>query len=404
MSWRERYLEASFRGVKFYVTASPAEFGRHKVVHEFPSATEPYIEDQGKKAARYPIEGFVIGEDYNFTRDLLIKASEEIGAGELVHPFLGIKSVECLSLKVRESFDEGSLAALTFQFVEAGTERFGFPVVDEILTLLEAVDDFLLDQVLAFQKVFSVLKAPGYIIDSAAGLLGRLADTITSQNGLGVIGATIDDLSESILGFRQEAISLVKAPKDLAEAITSALEDLAASFDSPLDGITSLARVARTELQTLAPSPFETATRKREQQNARSLAFVSKAAAVTAAVRSLASFTELSRPNRVLSTTDAIKLRDQIIEILDDLIMDADFSAGFHAMIRLKTSLLKAIPTGIDLVPSKTILVPTPTTAFNLATELYGDPSRYFEIIDRNGIENPALILPGTSIEYIASS
>ncbi|NRA68808.1 MAG: DNA circularization N-terminal domain-containing protein [Pseudobacteriovorax sp.] len=402
MSWRERYLEASFRGVKFFVTASPAEFGRHKIVHEFPSAVDPYIEDMGKKARIYPIEGFVIGDDYNFTRDLLIKASEEIGPGELIHPFLGIKSAHCLSLKLSESFDEGSLASFSFEFVEAGTAIFGAPIVDEILALIDTARDFLLDQILSFQQTFSVLKAPGYIVESASGLIDEIGDAIISQNGLGVIGSTINGLSDSIQDFKNEAKQLTESPKELTELIVSAFERLADSFSSGPDGVKAVIRASRTNLKVSKPSPFQTSNRNRESENLKALQFIVETSAVFAATNRLSKILS-SRQNKptVISTSDATSLRDEIITSIDRLLERTEYADGYNSRLQLKASLLKTIPDSIELANSESIIIETPTTPFNLSTKLYGSPDRFAELIERNQIQNPTILKPGTKLEFI---
>ena len=405
MTWRDRYLEASFRGIKFYVTASPAEFGRHKIVHEFPSAIDPYIEDMGKKARRYPIEGFVIGDDYNFTRDLLINAAEEIGPGELVHPFLGIKSVECLNLKLTESFDEGSMAILSFEFVETGTASFGVSLIDETLALIDTARDFLLDQILAFQEIFSVIKAPGYIIDSATGLIDQIGDAIVSQNGLGVIGTTLGDLAGSVDDFKNEAKQLFDSPKELADAIVSSFENLAESFRSGPDGIRAVLRASRAELQIEKPSPFQTGSRKREKENLKSLEFIKNTASVYAATIRLAEvLSNIDSEPRVISSEDAIRLRDEIVASLDRLLELTELQDGYQTRLKLKASLLKTIPDAINLANSNTVTLERPTTPYNLAAKLYGSSDRFEELLERNQILNPSIIKPGTKIEFITQS
>src|SRR4051812_2658899 len=92
--WLQNFRPASFRGVVFQIDAADGEFGRRKVTHEYPQRDVPYTEDLGRRGRRFTITGYLVGGDYQTTRDELIEASEEEGAGELIHPYMGALQVE----------------------------------------------------------------------------------------------------------------------------------------------------------------------------------------------------------------------------------------------------------------------------------------------------------------------
>ena len=84
MSWRDRLLPASYRGVAFHVASHQSEAaGRRVAVHEYPGRDLPYAEDLGRRASEYTLQAYVVGRDYDRARDALVAACALPGAGRL---------------------------------------------------------------------------------------------------------------------------------------------------------------------------------------------------------------------------------------------------------------------------------------------------------------------------------
>ena len=125
MAWRDNLVQASFRGVRFSVDETEAPIaGRRVAVHEYPGRDQPFVEDMGRVTKRWTIEAFVLGEDYDVTRDELIEASDMPGPGELVHPYLGSLQVFCTACSLTERTREGRMARFSLSFVEAGENQY----------------------------------------------------------------------------------------------------------------------------------------------------------------------------------------------------------------------------------------------------------------------------------------
>ncbi len=289
MSWNTRFQEASFRGIAFHIKRSPAKFGRNKIVHEFPYSEKPIVEDTGKSTQRFPIEGFVIGDDYDLTRDQLIKAVEKPGPGKLIHPYLGIKSVECLEFEVDESFRDGNYARLRFEFIEAGDKDSIFGFVDKALELIDDAKDYIDNIILDFEEVFSVLSAPAYVVASAASLVDKAGDFVLSKNGLGAIQSSVSDLSIAVNGLKQESKSLVRSPDLLASRTLESITALGNSFSGKVDGIRAVTGVSETKLEG-QPSLFNTATRRKEQANRKAYEGLIRAGSIGVAAILLSDF------------------------------------------------------------------------------------------------------------------
>ena len=125
MAWKDRLLRASFRGVEFGIDSHDTQAaGRRAAIHEYPTQDRPLAEDLGRRTKRYEINGWIVGENYDRTRDRLIRACDQAGPGELVHPYLGTVQALCLELDVSERTSEGRMCRVTLRCVDAGTNEF----------------------------------------------------------------------------------------------------------------------------------------------------------------------------------------------------------------------------------------------------------------------------------------
>jgi len=84
--------QGSFRGVPFLFVGSSTSAGRKNIFYEYPNTDKRGVSDLGKNLKSFSLTIHIAGDnssDYKQNRDRLITALESIGAGILVHPFLG---------------------------------------------------------------------------------------------------------------------------------------------------------------------------------------------------------------------------------------------------------------------------------------------------------------------------
>jgi prophage DNA circulation protein len=79
----------------------------------------------GKRATRHPVEGYLIGKNYLSDRDALIKACEDDGPAQLVHPLLGTMTVMCDTYTCTETRVKGGFCVFNMNFIEAGDASAG---------------------------------------------------------------------------------------------------------------------------------------------------------------------------------------------------------------------------------------------------------------------------------------
>ncbi|MEM9378412.1 MAG: DNA circularization N-terminal domain-containing protein [Planctomycetota bacterium] len=233
MTWRDRLLEASFRGVPFYVDAHGAEGGRRLVGHEFPGRDGPLVQDLGRATESLRIRAYLVGDDYDLERDRLLAAAREAGPGELVHPYLGTLSVRCAAFRVQETRRDGGICTIALSFIESGVEDAGLfrSSGDAVAEVQEAADAVVLVQVEEFPDAVEGLGRSSSVTAAIAGEVDRFAALVAGAPLTGPVDelATLQRDAERLV---DSALGLVATPARLAELGRDLIFGLAASFDS----------------------------------------------------------------------------------------------------------------------------------------------------------------------------
>eukprot|EP01037_Dinobryon_pediforme_P022826 gene22826-24105_t len=185
-SWKLSLVPASFRGAQFHVEQGSKSSGRRNVVHEYPKRDDPYTEDMGRRAKKFQIAAYVIGESYTDDRDALIDACEVEGSGTLVHPTMGMLEVICDSYSCQESRQEGGMARFEMNFVEAGTTPFTAATMGTQAVASTAADN--------------AGAAAASAVDTAVGTWSFVAAIATTAPSGSAAGATLHQLC-GILSF-----------------------------------------------------------------------------------------------------------------------------------------------------------------------------------------------------------
>lgn len=398
MTWREdlrrvsvggrRLVGASFRGVGFLVEASDRSGGRRAVVHEFPLRDDPFVEDLGRKARTFRVDGYVIGDDYLTQKNALIDALESTaGPGEVILPFWGGRAIRaiCVSLSVRETRADGGMATFAIEFAETPAQA---PVPVEVVDAAEQVADSADEAITAtdaeFQESYDVTGLPSFAITSAetaltsaaAALESTLAPVITDTQELA-------EMTGRIAVLTAQAASLVRQPAEVLtefRAIITGLVETAAS--APGAVVDALVESYTADLGQVVIET--TATRERELANQ---------AAMTGALRRVMS-AEAARLAPLVpyaSLEEAMATRDTIAAQLEEQASTAGDTA-YPALVNLRSELLRAVPGDAVFARVVTVTRPVPIPSLLLAYQLYGSVALEVDIIERNAIEHPGFI------------
>ncbi|MBI5919021.1 MAG: DNA circularization N-terminal domain-containing protein [Nitrosomonadales bacterium] len=224
MSWRDRMVTASFRGNQFLTESHDTKGGRRLIVHEYPGAEEPVVEDLGGKAGEFHLTAYFIGPDYDLSRDAFLLALNTPGAEWLYHPWRGPLWVCARDWSVSESNDRGGYCAISVNFVPGGMVQS--ILVDRTDTAAEKIKGFGVMQDLALEPMSST--STESMIATVRAQLDRV------RNLLSLSSLPLSWISQArilIDGIKGDMAALLATPSDYAAALRS-LSDLLGAGDT----------------------------------------------------------------------------------------------------------------------------------------------------------------------------
>ncbi len=370
MSYLDRLETATWKGLAFLTDSHEAKHGRRLVVHEFPGADEPIVEDLGGKAREWRVTAYCIGADYDLQRNKLLALLAGGGADWLTHPWLGRLWVRPQEWSVSESNDRGGMAVVSIGFV-AGGRAPSVPQVDMADAAIGAARRASAAAVEAFDLAPMSADVLTRWVAVVQGELTALRKVV-SLSALPVTWANA--VSTQIEGVRTELRLLVAQPQAYANALagignalgaTSGVDD--AARPRVVGRLASAALKGRT-----AGGDALTANLAAEAQLRRRLL------AVAAAEAAIADYVTAS--DRDASLASALAAIDALLPSAADEVFDA--------LLTLRTGLLEAL-LAQDLAPAEARDVVAPMPATVLAHRLEADE----EVFNRtNAVRHPLFV------------
>ena len=233
MTWKDNLQEASFKGLKFYVTSHSFSAGRRLISHEFPYHDEPYLEDMGRKSREYRVEGFLLDySGYFTTRDRIIDAVETKGPGWLMHPYLGQLKVKCESIDIRESIQGGGYVSLSFVFKEDVNNGIAKDIPNKKvivknanLKTLSDVEKFYKDAYELLDKASEKRKEYTEIVNQAVNDINK-AEKLASD-----VADVVNDVSRFIKEVSSAMDKIIDSPDLIMSFFESAFNGLSYAVD-----------------------------------------------------------------------------------------------------------------------------------------------------------------------------
>lgn len=395
MAWRKNLRPASFRGVPFFVDGSQFTSGRRVVLHEYPDRDDPYSEDLGRIGKTWKVDGHILGENYDTLKKKLIKACEEEGPGELIHPYYGTLKVNCGAISIDEDTKEGGIAKVSFQFYESGDNRYPKKINGKIGQLLNKAQAATSAAKKAFDTVMTISKLPGHAVDSMRAAVAAATEAFNdATSGVATIADNMADLAYSLRNLKAETNDLLQSPAKLSQRLLDSL--------ALLESACSTSKGRYDALQTLfdfgnddTPIPTTTPTREREAENKQVFDdFIQQAALIEATIQ--------TGEIEFQSVEEASEVREflrDLIELQIETTTDDDLFQALKDLLAELVSLLPDVDTDIPSIQNITLEQTTP--AIIVAYDLFESPFVEEDFISRNKIAHPGFVPPGIELEII---
>ena len=407
--WRKQLKPASFRGVPFSVKTAQTLVGRRVVVHEYPQRDDPWPEDMGLKANAFTIEAFVVGPDYFKARDALIDVLCQAGAGTLIHPYYGQRTVTLVNpARITESPEEGGLARFSLDFIEAGENTEPSARQDTQDAVDTAADDANAMVGKDFADTYSIEKSPDFVGKAALDLAN---DTMRRIDGLR--RALVPDLAMfspymgAATALMGSVTALIRAPAAFAQGILGmigALKSLALSPKYALNSYKALFDYGNTYPKVRVTTP----ARQQQANNQQAIAALTRRGALVEAGR-VASRVPFA------TAAEALIVRDDLAARLDDEAAGVVPAPGggtviipvseplYQALSALRVAVVRDLTArAINAPRVASVTLPATLPALVVAYRIHGDARRADEIIERNAVRHPGFVPGGVALEVIS--
>lgn len=416
MAWKDRLQPASFRGVGFFVKTDEAEFGRRQVMHVAALVDVPSLEDLGRSADVFQVEGYLVGDDYDLQLAQLIKAIRDTpGEGRLVHPHFGDRSVGASGFRVRHDNAEGRMCRFTVSFAEAG--ELGQPsiTIDSPNVLAARSEDIQEASRDSFLERFGVDGFPQFVRESVIDQLNQMSDFLASPGDFsntlfsdstsvfGAVGEFVTGDSDLIPAFQQSVArfsrnigSLVSSPAELAVSLTSLISGIRRSFGSSSSSILG-------SLYNLFPSSPPRRTIGLTPSRAQVIANTeSVAQLVNQAVVAELAVVVVSKDYQTFD--EAIESRDSLAELIDQQSEITPSDEVYTQLTQARAEVIQGLPRA-DQDTSRLVPYTPPSTkpALVIAQALYDDAKREADIVRRNSVRHPGFVTGAKPLQVVTN-
>ncbi|QLR13812.1 DNA circularization N-terminal domain-containing protein [Citrobacter freundii] len=423
MAWKDRLVDASFRGVPFKTEDESLTAGRRVETHEFVNRNKPYTEDLGKATSRPKFSAYVIGDDCYEQRDRLIEALNKPGPGTLIHPAYGEMSV-CVDgeINVSSSSSEGRMVRFDLRFVEAGELTYptsGTATANTLVSSCSALDDCISDN---FDQ-FGMDGMPDFVqsgvIDDATSMLGYVSDKM----------AMVDSGISAAARLMQGDISVLLPPPSSGKGFVDQLQAMWRSGNRLSGNVSDLFTMIKNFSgismgSDLAPrgvwkTDSKTTQSQKQQSNyvagaVRTTAISEAAYAVTTLPAPVVTTSEQSQQSTgwpsvthpelnnapdeatvvdVPTWDDLVDIRDTLNTAIDKELSRTTDDRLFLALRRVKSDLNNDIKH--RLIQTQKTVIRTPdevTPALVLAATWFDNASRESDIVRRNAVAHPGFV------------
>ncbi|WP_176123259.1 DNA circularization N-terminal domain-containing protein [Paraburkholderia youngii] len=412
-------IKASFRGVEFETESNGDAGGRRIVTHEYPNREDWYNEDLG--AAKEPIkfEGYITEPDLALKRERLLAALRQKGLGSFYHPYeRAFIDVSVATWELHASKDQLGRFDLSLEMVREGGEASPLQVTNNRGLLADAAQSLNDQSIVAYLDSIASGSMTHDVREAVDGYLSTTIDWVQQARALSFIPsdfdfqglvATVSDFTTGSFATLDVALSLVNLVQGLTSAFDQRIDQPAMTLNGvpPIDVQTSPMtnfQPASLLMQSLRDTSDITLPRvagssgQTQIQNAAAQAIESLISRV--ALGELASsMLDAPYPDRDSAMAARYDFAQRIVDAQAQAARDQRME--IHQTL---TDLLRHV--GEQFAAISDLLEPLDTltgsvrrSSLSVAYDLYDDPTRAVDLIDRNGVMNGSFLPP--EIQYV---
>jgi len=388
MSLLEELHPASYKGVKFFMTASNITGGGKTVRHEFPNSDKQTIEHLGLAPRVFNITAVIAGDSYIQDRNDFLAAIETKTPGVLIHPWFGqLENYIARTYTLLENLT--SLGEAKFRVVFEISNSDGIPVkAQNTLSIIEAANDKTIATIITdFTENYRVTNS---FIGNFSDATSKVNNLITEfRNNITIIAAIViaevNTLTQELENLENNVNGLVQQPGELIEDISELFSTTDKLYATPANTVIVLNGFFDFGDNDVAINP--TTAGLTERLNDRNI--------LNQANQALAlSYSYFNTAQIVFDTVDQIDKSADALEVQYKKIIDrAGLTNETKSIITDMRAAMQEFFDEQRLIASQILTVDTYlTSARLLAFQYYEDSSRAPQLIELNGFKDVSFI------------
>lgn len=394
MSWRDEYLEASFRDVPFYIRGARTVGGRRIAVHKYPRRDDIEHEDLGADDTSFVFDAFVIGDDYFDARNKLENSFRAGTPGILIHPYQNALNVVVDRYTLTETADRGGVASFSVTFLLEPEDAVAVrPDTTEQVELARQQLDTATSE--WFEESYDTDNKPVSVLADAQSTLSKSFAAMDKAKRAAATSAefkrNLASAIGSVVALRVNAGAIAFTFKGLIDFGVAAV-DVVSDLFSPKDQLREQRQLLSTTTSPLVETSEDIALDDdypaRQIQKLMALNTVSSSASLI----TQASFG---------SVDEADEEQGLLFDTISDLERDSSLSDAVLSALRdvRKTIFNYIQEEEVKLPLVVTVRSPQMTNTLTLSYKQYGNLDEAEDIADRNELVHPGFIPKATDIE-----
>lgn len=369
----------SFNSVPFFVEESNTNGGRNVVTTALPFTDQHINEDVGKQIREFSIRFYLVGENCESQRESLEEAFNAEGAFELIHPHYGRMMARCKSYGMAFTKSEQQYISGDVTFIpEADPKKAGFSVVDLRGQTEEKLNGSASKAMAFFNESFKIAGAANTIVTAAVDAADVILDKIEAGRTLmRKVSAFVQNLSQ----IRDNLAAILNTPADFAARIENLITMTQETFGD--DDLTDYVNESLVVLDSIEVNDGIMASDE-AQNKIQTMALMFAAKMVAKTVLN-ARFNNADEVHQIqVRIADCFERAMEKVSNVDDYANLADLEATLSKYLHEVVSKL-AVIVEMPLKNTRDIL----TVTF----DCYGSLDKMEEIIERNEISDPSVII-----------
>lgn len=443
-TWQQSLSPASYGGIPFGVNGARTRAGRQNVVHVYPYRDDVWVEDQGKRARQFQINGFLIEDSLVYgggsvisQRESLLAICETPGTKTLIHPTFGVISkVNCLEIEISERKDMGRVFEFSMTLLISGERQFPGTAQSTGDVLTQTSNDLktcskadfenaaaatvqygapVVNQASAtgldfFNTVIGAVNTVNRVFNAISTLSGEFGRFFGSANS-GFSGANLkSDQSATVESLLFANVAAAAAVKAAGQTFTAAAGNVA---DTESYGTAAVALIA-TAVATLSPqdalsslaamSTFVGTASPTTSAVGQAVGQINTASSVYLRRLVIAAMGQVVSTYQPSSQDDAQSVMSKVVGIIDAETLtaaDSGDDASYLALRSLRSAVVADLEArGASLAAIATFSFNQSLPALALANRIYRDPTRAAQLIQQVDPIHPAFM--PTSFDALA--